>query len=100
MTAPAGTSVTPALIADLARSEAAPGQLRGLDIQVLLSLWAPLDPWGTGSLYQQLFLNLATLPIDPAFQPNPDGSVLTDTTPLISDQFPRCSPRSGSPAPT
>ena len=88
MSARGASNVTPALITDLAWIQQLSASLGNVSIQVLLALWAPLDPWGPGSLYQQLFLNPATLPIDPAFQPNPDGSVLTDSAQLLEGHIP------------
>ncbi|MGH3297611.1 MAG: neuraminidase-like domain-containing protein [Trebonia sp.] len=88
MSARGTAGVTASLITDLARISQLAGGLAGASVQVLLALWAPLDAWGTGSLYRQLFLSPATLPIDTAFQPGPDGSVLTDTAAHIADHVP------------
>src|SRR6185437_7572385 len=57
-------------------------------LQVLFALWASLDPNGADSLYLELFANPAALPNDPAFQPAPDGSVLTDSSVPISAHLP------------
>ena len=54
----------------------------------LLSLWADIDTWGDNSLYRKLFLNKAVLALDPVFQPNSDGSVLTAAGLNISDHIP------------
>jgi hypothetical protein len=84
--APGVSSITPARLSDLARIQQLTARFPGTATRTLLALWGPLDP--SGSLYQQLFLNPSTLPIDPAFQPVADGWVLSDATQLISDHIP------------
>lgn len=66
----------PGLVHDLARLAKLQQALSPPSLQALLALWRPLDPDSDDSLYAQLFLNPAALPIDPAFRPAPDGAVL------------------------
>jgi len=68
--------IDPGLVHDLARTAKLQQTLIPPSLQALLALWTPLDPEGDDSLYAQLFLNPAALPIDPAFEPAPDGTVL------------------------
>ena len=64
-------------------------QLRtSLDLPVteLLALWAPIDTFGSASLYANLFQNRAVLnPVDTAFALAGSGTELQVTTQLIAD---------------
>jgi hypothetical protein len=87
-TALGATSITPALIAELAQTSQLQAALNPPALQALFALWANLDPNGSDSLYLQLFVNPAALPNDQAFAPAADGSVLTDSSVLISAHLP------------
>jgi len=84
----AATGITPAFVHDLARTTQLQTTLNGPDLQCVFALWADLDPTGADSLYAQLFLNPASLPIDPAFEPGTNGAVLSDLSVLVSAHSP------------
>jgi hypothetical protein len=85
-----GGAITPAFVHALAQVLRLQAALGNLAPQTLLAFWGDLDPDpdGDDSLYGQLFLNPATLPIDPAFAPAPDGAVLQDPVQMISWHLP------------
>ncbi len=80
--------IAPDLITQLAQIKQLQNDLKVGNIQILLSFWAPIDTRGDDSLYRKLFLSKAALRVDAAFQPNPDGSVLTNSSLKISDHIP------------
>ncbi len=81
-------AITPAFVADLATIAQLQGLLSPPSLQVLFALWADLDYGTDDSLYDQLFLNPAALPNDPAFALDPVGAVLTDPAQTISGHVP------------
>ncbi|MFE6903603.1 neuraminidase-like domain-containing protein [Streptomyces sp. NPDC057717] len=58
------------------------------DLLPLLACFAPIDTYGTGSLYGALFLNPALLEQDPVFADDGYGNVLTDSRQKDGDQQP------------
>jgi peptidoglycan hydrolase-like protein with peptidoglycan-binding domain len=90
ITALGATAITPALISGLARIQQLNQTLNPPSLQMLFALWADLVPDGSDSLYAQLFENPATLPLDPAFQPDTTvhPPALLPGTESISDHIP------------
>lgn len=82
------TTITPAIISDLATIGQLSAALSPPSPQVLFALWANLDYGTSDSLYQQLFLNPAALPNDQAFALDATGAVLTDPAQTISGHLP------------
>ncbi|HEX8184873.1 MAG TPA: PA14 domain-containing protein, partial [Blastocatellia bacterium] len=83
------TDITPAAINQLAEIRQLQSELNIPKLQVLLSLWSPVNTRGADALYSKLFLNKAALRIDSAFAPSAtDGSVLTTAGLRISDHVP------------
>ncbi len=81
--------ITSGVLNQLSQIKQLQDDLNAANLQVLLSLWAPIDTHGDDSLYKKLFLSKAAQRIDPDFQPNQDGSVLTAAQGLkISDHVP------------
>lgn len=78
------SEITPDALIQLAQTKQLQDQ-SAADIEVLLSLWAPINTHGDDSLYKKLFLNKATLRIDDVFKPKPDGSLLSDTGLKLSE---------------
>jgi hypothetical protein len=84
--------VTPDVLTSLAQVKQLQSSLNQSNLQVLVSLWSPMNARGTGSLYQKLFFNKSALNKNDrdyvVFQPNPDGSVLTLPGLNIKDHIP------------
>lgn len=59
----------------------------GLDLDKLLAFWGDIGVQGTPSLYSQLFLAHNIVALDPVFQSDQSGNILT-TAPRISDHIP------------
>ena len=89
LTALQAADLTADFLQKLARVKQLQGDLQLSPVQ-LYSLWADIDTQGDDALYKKVFLNRAVFnPNDPNdsgrdFRPNPDGSVLTDTSKTIS----------------
>ena len=89
LTALNATDITPAAINQLAQIKQLQSELNISKLQVLLSLWSPINTRGADALYSKLFLNKAALRIDSIFEPSiTDGSVLTAVGLRISDHIP------------
>ncbi len=81
-------AITPAFVADLASVGQLQAAIGSPSLQVLFALWADLDYGTDDALYNQLFLNPAGLPHDPAFAPDAAGAVLTDPAQTVSGHLP------------
>jgi hypothetical protein len=82
------STITTSFIHDLAAIKQIQATLKIDAVQAVLALWADLDPDGDDSLYRQLFLNSAALPIDQAFALGADGAVLQDSCQTITSHLP------------
>jgi hypothetical protein len=91
LTALQATDITPAVVDQLAQIAQLQSDLNVPNLQILLSLWAPIETHGDDALYTRLFLSKAALnkhdPDFAVFQPQSDGSVLTQDG-LIRDHVP------------
>jgi hypothetical protein len=92
LTAVGASDITPEILIQLARIKQLQTSLNISDLQVLLSLWSPINARGEDSLYNRLFFNKSALnKNDPeylVFQPAADGSVLTAAGLNIQDHIP------------
>jgi hypothetical protein len=88
LTALTATDINDVVLHQLAHIKQLQDDLKISSLQVLLSLWAPIDTYGNDSLYKKLFLSKAALHIDAVFQVQADGAVLSDTRQTIAGHIP------------
>ena len=82
LTALAASDITPDVVIQLAQIQQLQRGLSLQNLQMALSLWAPINTRGNDALYNKLFLSKARQ-VDAAFVPQKDGSVLTDNSQTI-----------------
>jgi hypothetical protein len=80
--------ITPGFVQQLAQIKHLQEALSLPDVRMVLSLWGPIDTNGEDSLYAKLFLSKAALHIDPVFEPQPDGAILSDPRLTITAHVP------------
>ncbi len=80
---PSTRNITPDFLNQIAQIKQLQTNFNISNLQVLLALLTPVNTRGDDALYKKLFLSKAALKIDPVFQPNPDGSVLTRQSPWL-----------------
>jgi hypothetical protein len=87
------TEITPDLLIHLAHVTQLQAHFHVTNLQMLLALWAPIEAWGSDSLFRSLFLNKAThrhgAEIDAAFEQDfPDSPVLADPQQFLLSHLP------------
>jgi hypothetical protein len=86
------SDITPDVLTRLAQIKQLQADLNVSNLQMLLSLWSPINARGQDSLYNKLFFNKSALnkndPDYVTFQPGSDGSVLTAPALHIKDYIP------------
>jgi hypothetical protein len=88
LTALKATDITPDVITQLAQIQQIQSAVNIQSLQIEFTVWAGINTRGDDALYKTLFLNKAALDPDPAFVPNADASVLTDSAQTISGHIP------------